>query len=375
MGIGISTPTEKLDVAGKTKTTDFQMTNGAANHYVLTTDASGNASWSDPATITTANDGDWTDNGTNVYRLNGNVGIGTSNPFAAKLVARGSATSGIDFLIAAENSVSHQLILVFDEDNDVWRFRASGVAHPFAFNRYGTELVRIETSGNMGIGTATPSQKLEVIGNAKVHGTIESNAGGFKFPDGTVQTTASSLDGGMSATFNELQVIEHIKVGNNSLYLGDATQGNIGPTLNNIWTTNGDLLLQPDMSSLNTAFGTQFNTIINPKNGTVGIGTNSPQKKLHINRIHAPVFGGGTVLSSTRGGIRIEDGVDNGLSITTSIWDIDAIAEEQKLFIGTPGSPVLALTDDGRIGIGTTTPLAELEVKNGSVLFEGTTGG
>jgi hypothetical protein len=45
LGIGTTTPSEKLDVSGKTKTTDFQMTNGATNGYVLTSDGSGNATW------------------------------------------------------------------------------------------------------------------------------------------------------------------------------------------------------------------------------------------------------------------------------------------------------------------------------------------
>ena len=45
VGIGTTTPSEKLDVSGKTKTTNFQMTSGATNGYVLTSDASGNASW------------------------------------------------------------------------------------------------------------------------------------------------------------------------------------------------------------------------------------------------------------------------------------------------------------------------------------------
>ena len=45
VGINNITPTERLDVVGKTKTTDFQMTNGATNGYVLTSDSLGNASW------------------------------------------------------------------------------------------------------------------------------------------------------------------------------------------------------------------------------------------------------------------------------------------------------------------------------------------
>jgi hypothetical protein len=54
---------------------------------------------------------------------------------------------------------------------------ASGSSH--------SESMRITSSGNIGIGN-TPTQKLEVSG------TIYSNSGGFKFPDGSTQTTAAT---------------------------------------------------------------------------------------------------------------------------------------------------------------------------------------
>ncbi|WP_447637291.1 hypothetical protein [Flavobacterium microcysteis] len=44
-GIGTVTPTEKLEVNGKTKTTNLQVTNGAGAGKVLTSDANGNGSW------------------------------------------------------------------------------------------------------------------------------------------------------------------------------------------------------------------------------------------------------------------------------------------------------------------------------------------
>jgi hypothetical protein len=44
----------------------------------------------------------------------------------------------------------------------------------------------VTNTGNVGIGTVTPSEKLSVSG------TIESASGGFKFPDGTTQKTAAN---------------------------------------------------------------------------------------------------------------------------------------------------------------------------------------
>ena len=49
--------------------------------------------------------------------------------------------------------------------------------------------------GDVGIGAAAPSEKLEV------NGTIYSNSGGFKYPDGSVQTSAA-INSGVSQYFN-----------------------------------------------------------------------------------------------------------------------------------------------------------------------------
>jgi len=44
----------------------------------------------------------------------------------------------------------------------------------------------VASGGNVGVGTSSPAQKLSVAG------TVESTTGGFKFPDGTTQTSAAS---------------------------------------------------------------------------------------------------------------------------------------------------------------------------------------
>jgi len=51
-------------------------------------------------------------------------------------------------------------------------------------------------SGNVGIGTTTPSEKLEVAGNIKISGT----GNGIKFPDNSVQTTAASSPSNWTCT-------------------------------------------------------------------------------------------------------------------------------------------------------------------------------
>ncbi len=56
VGIGIVSPTEKLDVNGTTKTTNLQMTNGATSGFVLQSDTNGNASWVNPTTLNASTD-------------------------------------------------------------------------------------------------------------------------------------------------------------------------------------------------------------------------------------------------------------------------------------------------------------------------------
>src|SRR5262245_28519897 len=50
---------------------------------------------------------------------------------------------------------------------------------------YWAERMRMTNSGNLGIGTINPTSRLEV------GGIVASSAGGYKFPDGSVQTSAA----------------------------------------------------------------------------------------------------------------------------------------------------------------------------------------
>jgi hypothetical protein len=60
----------------------------------------------------------------------------------------------------------------------------TGSTLPMTFYTAGAERIRIDTAGNVGIGTSSPGQKLSVAGS------VESTTGGFKFPDASTQATA-----------------------------------------------------------------------------------------------------------------------------------------------------------------------------------------
>ncbi len=71
-----------------------------------------------------------------------------------------------------------------------WNTGANGTAITFQTTTNGTtsrsERVRINHNGYVGIGTTTPAYPLSV------NGVVQSLSGGFKFPDGSTQTSAAS---------------------------------------------------------------------------------------------------------------------------------------------------------------------------------------
>ena len=163
------------------------------------------------------NDGDFhfiTDDGNNpetklFIENNGNVGIGTTSP-AYKLDVRNSST-----LFYGQTDLT--------DSTSIFRIRANGGS---------SEVLEIEANGNIGIGTTTPSQKLHVIGDARIQGNLTVN-GTYTQIDTDVNTTEQWLvtnDGtGPAAVINQLGTEDIFDVqddGTSVFYVEDG--GNIG---------------------------------------------------------------------------------------------------------------------------------------------------
>ncbi|CAB5220229.1 Intramolecular chaperone auto-processing domain containing protein [uncultured Caudovirales phage] len=174
VGIGTASPSTKLNVYTGSATNTLirpQNTLGYADFGVLA-DGSIYGGYSAPATGTgvtvgTSNSTYWRvlTNATEALRIDstGNVGIGTSSP-GKKLDVFNSGTTTTD-LVVRNGTVS----LLSFVDSGAGYFGTS-TNHPLLITTNNTERMRIDSSGNVGIGTASPASKLDINGNLKLNG-------------------------------------------------------------------------------------------------------------------------------------------------------------------------------------------------------------
>jgi hypothetical protein len=153
---------------GQNATSNFALDVNGTQHIVGSVAIGGNSSYDMPPQKLTVYGGHIAiDNGSML------LGRDAANTFHFRLISN----DGANRIVLGDNSSSIA--------NEI-RFHTNGGASP---------TMLINTAGNVGIGVLSPGQRLSVAG------MIESTSGGFKFPDGTVQTSANtSTNGSLAAT-------------------------------------------------------------------------------------------------------------------------------------------------------------------------------
>jgi len=203
----------------------------------------------------------------------GNVGIGTV-PTLRRLEVSDAIRSISNFAgfesIHAISGTSYRWILNNDD-----KYYLQSSSDKFVANS-STRLL-IDNSGNVGIGTTSPSEKLNVSGNILATGTVlGSNLSGTNTGDDATNTQYSGL---ATSKQDALSGTGFVKASgttisyDNSTYLTTSTAASTYLPISNP-TTTGTLTAPTITNTLGANFATS--------SGNVGIGTTSPSSKLHI---------------------------------------------------------------------------------------------
>ena len=253
----------------------------------------------------------------------GSIGIGTDSP-SYKLDVDGSSRlkDSASQLILDNSSRSE---MSYGANN---YFRANGGSASIegpsvSILTDGTEAMRITSSGNVGIGTTSPDEKLEVVGNIQI------------------SSTATSTDSGVLIRRSDNATgIDIWNDGSNGLSYIDSRYA----------SSSGDLHFRVQTN------GTPKTVMTVTGDEKIGIGTTSPETILHVNSSDTVSY---IHLTNSSTGDTGNDGVDFGVNGSdVYLWN----REDSSTIFGTNSTERMRIRNDGNVGIGTYRPNAKLQV-------------
>jgi len=311
---------------------------------------------------------------------NGNVGIGTTSP-SSPLNIRSTGNRQIH-LSDTSDSTTQGLFLGYDSAGNVLSyigssynsdgsridFRMKGLAE-------GDSKMSILGSGNVGIGTTSPAKKLDVAGEIQ----------GTNFFAETYRSARTDGDIYIQATTATDFVAIGTQVSPNLMRIDGSGNVGIGTTSPNaklhVYNTgNGEIeverasgaLINIQAQSAKGVIGTDSNhtlglktnsserlTILNT--GNVGIGTTSPVRLLTLSGSVSPYL---SLVSNTTGG---EPSVFFGDTADDNEGRIVYSNSQDYMSIWTAAAEKMRITSAGNVGIGTTSPGSKLEVQGGDI--------
>lgn len=304
----------------------------------------------------------------------GKVGIGTASPDAA-LTVNTAASFGDG--AAATPSIAHK----GDLNTGLW-FPA---ADTIAASTSGSERLRIDSNGNVGIGSSAPVGRLDLaggtiagVGNIFGHVasgayTISSNpyasfdAGAYIQLYGSTNALPSTILLG-TASSERMRITDAGRVGigvtapNTQLHIGTVDQSTNRIRLQNLGTGGGTFDIvggNPSVSNAGFAIYDSTNSATRfyiTSTGSIGIGTSSPQSLLHVDSsaTYSAISTGG---SATVGGINLRNS-----SYANGYIYYDTSA---SMLFYTNGNERMRINGSGYVGITMTSPPASLSIGAG----------
>ena len=346
----------------------------------------------------------------------GNVGIATTSPGTALQVGGLDDGSNYDITVGW-NAVSSQAVgtkrsaLTFKtsqtgvNNEDIYKWDIAMVTAPATASSepFGSDLAflrstRSSTSvdettmiltqlGNVGIGTTSPNQKLQVGGNLHVYDEVGNTDAAIFISTGTSNVTTVKIASNGNSFFNG----GNVGIGTTSPGAKLNVTGNYGDVIkavsgsqsiatnfvapttgsgrNNIISTAGEFNIGTSDAQPFSLATSNISRVSILSGGNVGIGTTAPGVRLHVN-------GGGGILVNNGGSDTVLSANSNtGVFIigdTEELGDgVYATNTNTSSFdIYSTGSIKFRMKSNGDVGIGTTTPGSKLEVA-GNTLIDG----
>ena len=230
------------------------------------------------------------------------------------------------------------------------------------------EVARFTTAGNVGIGTSSPSELLEVVGNIRAN---ISNGGGFMLTGASASGLVRAGATGLALRTNTTDRLTvdnsgNVGIGTTSPSYKLDVQGSSGNTTIN---TNGYLSAGGQIISglgefVSSSSGTDVNfragathLMILKTSGNVGIGTTSPS-----------IIGTGIISldiqGSSAGGLAFgPSGIKNYIYGASTMY----IEANTTASFSTSGTEKMRITSGGNVGIGTSSPNNKLDIRDGNI--------
>jgi hypothetical protein len=156
----------------------------------------------------------------------GNVGIGTTSPTADLSVGSITTSSGDVHLRTSKTAVELTPSNSDAGGMDINVGFVAGGQGPLKFSMGGTERARIDSSGNLGIGTSSPGARLEVAGETRIYPS--SGAANLRFGSGGSEKAKLAVDTSSNMIF-ETAGTERARINSSgNLLVGTTTYGGVG---------------------------------------------------------------------------------------------------------------------------------------------------